>query len=140
MNPGKVALVDGLVHGEVERGEQVVEPAIVGRVASGDVGSLSFHVLAGRRASHFFVEARAAIAAIHMYRLSPRFAQRVEDVVNELLKAFDGFGWRSVVDAAQRCGGGTSEFFKCEMFHGFFRRKVIHAPSQQSIPKRQDKK
>lgn len=91
MNPCKVVFVDSLVHWQILRAQQVVEPAVVGRVACGDVGGLSLHVLAGRRASHFFVEARAAIAAIHVYGFSPSFAQRVEDVLHELLKATDGF-------------------------------------------------
>lgn len=91
MNPCKVVFVDSLVHWQILRAQQVVEPAVVGRVACGDVGGLSLYVLTGWRTAHLLVEAWAAVAAIHVYGFSPSFAQRVEDVLHELLKATDGF-------------------------------------------------
>lgn len=46
VNPRKISLIDGLVHWQMQSGEQMIEAAIVGTVAHGNVGSLTLHVLA----------------------------------------------------------------------------------------------
>ena len=60
---------------------EVEQPAVVGLVARDDVCCTAKHVVAVLHATHERVEFLAAVATGHHYRLAPRLAYGVEELV-----------------------------------------------------------
>lgn len=88
----------------------MIEAAIVGTVAHGNVGCLTLHVLARWRAAHLLIEPRATESAVHLDRFAPRLAQRVENMFHQLVKVGDCFLRGGVVDATQFGCSRASKF------------------------------
>lgn len=88
----------------------MVEAAIVGTVAHGNVGSFTLHVLARWRSAHLLIEPRATESAVHLDGLAPRFAQRVENMLHQQVKVDDCFLRGGVVDATQFGCGRAGKF------------------------------
>ena len=117
MKPAEVVLIDGLIHGQVELAQQPVETLVFSSRASGDVGGLPQHVLAGRHTAHRLVERRAAVAAVHMDGRAPRLAQRVEHILHECGEVVNHLLRRCVVDAPQPGSSGACELRNSEILH-----------------------
>lgn len=88
----------------------MIEAAIVGTVAHGNVGSLTLHVLARWRAAHLLIEPRATESAVHLDRFAPRLAQRVENMLHQQVKVGDCFLRGGVVNATQFGCGRAGKF------------------------------
>lgn len=88
----------------------MVEAAIVGTVAHGNIGSLALHVLARWRAAHLLIEPRATESAVHLDGFAPRLAQRVENMLHQQVEVGDCFLRRGVVDATQFGCGRAGKF------------------------------
>ena len=107
--PATVALKDEL--GELDAPlllhlhDEAEQTVVISLVARDDVGRAAEDVVAILGAAHQGVELLAAVAAAHRDRLSPRFADGIEELLDEdVQQVVCTLGW-AVVDAlAQRCG------------------------------------
>ena len=78
---------------------EVEQPAVVGLVTRYQVGSAAKHVVAVLHATHERVEFLAAVATGHHYRLAPRLAYGVEELLHKHVQQMVCTLGRSVVDA-----------------------------------------
>ena len=85
MNPTAIALPDELREAYLplllHLPYEVEQPSVVGLVARNEVGCASQHVVAILRATHKRVELLASVATADHYRLTPRLAYGVEQLV-----------------------------------------------------------
>ena len=86
MNPRIVAFIYGLVDRQFKALQQFIQPVILAFVPGGYVGSFARKVLARQAASHSFVQFRASVSAVYIYRTAKLFAQRVEQMIRELMR------------------------------------------------------
>ena len=123
MQPREVVFVDGLVDRQVA--QQFIQAAVACLAACRDVGGFAGEVLAACRAAHGTIERRAAVAAVHVNGCAVCFAQRVEDIGNELFQVGCGLPCGGVVDTEPSGGGRPCEFVEGKMFHGFLILSII---------------
>ena len=87
--------------------DEFEQPAVVGLVASDEVGSAAQHVVAVLRPSYERVELLTSVATADHYRLTPRLAYGVKKLVYEYMQQVVCTLVRAVVNAlTQRCGAG----------------------------------
>lgn len=102
MDPRIVAFIYGLVDRQFEALKQFIQPTILAFIPGGYVGSFARKVLARQAASHSFVQFRASVSAVYIYRTAKLFTQGVEQMCDEGIKVVHGLPRRCVVDSEPR--------------------------------------
>ena len=121
MNPTSIALPDELREAYLPRLlhllDELEQAAVIGLVASYDVGCTAEHVVAVLHTPDERVELLASISTTHHDGLSPRFADGVKELLHQYVQQVVGTLRWAIVDAlAQRCGAG-GEFGDTKIFH-----------------------
>ena len=92
-----------LVERQLQRPYQTKQLPVLCLAAACDVCRLTRHVLTRRTAAHCLVQLLTAIAAVHLYGLAERTAQRVEHLVNQrgqigaAVMAAQGYSYTDIV-------------------------------------------
>lgn len=89
VNPSEVILVDSLVDRQFELSHEGVELSVGFSAASGYVGCLAKHVLAGWHPSHCSVKGLAPVSTVDVNGLSPCLTQRVKHVIDKCREIVD---------------------------------------------------
>ena len=88
--------------------DEIEQAAVVGLIASDEVGSTAQHMMAVLRPTHEGIEFLATVATAHYDGLTPCLAYGVEELVYEYVQQVVSTLCRAVVDAlALRCGAGA---------------------------------
>ena len=121
MNPTAVALPDELSELDaplpVHLLDELEQTAVVGSVASDDIGCTAEDMVTILYASDERVELLASVATTDHDRLSPRLADGVEELVYEYVQQVVCTLRRAIVNALAQRGSAGGEFGDTKIFH-----------------------